>query len=100
MADQKVTDLTALTSASGDETIYVVEDPAGTPVNRKLTVENLMASMGVGVTLVWDGADFEPAAHKASDRHKTFIGPDTTDPDGHSGVVLNENDLWKRWPTA
>lgn len=45
MADQKVTDLTALTSFSGDETFYVVEDDDGTPVSRKMTIEDLAAGL-------------------------------------------------------
>lgn len=41
MADSKVSALTELTSFSGDETFYVVEDDDGTPVSRKVTVEDL-----------------------------------------------------------
>jgi hypothetical protein len=41
MADTKLADLTALTTPSGDDLLYVVDDPAGTPLDRKLTVSAL-----------------------------------------------------------
>lgn len=45
MADQKTTALTELTTFSGDETFYVVEDDDGTPVSRRVTIENLAAGL-------------------------------------------------------
>lgn len=45
MADSKVSALTELTSFSGDETFYVVEDDDGTPASRRVTVENLAAGL-------------------------------------------------------
>jgi hypothetical protein len=45
MADQKTTELTAITTFSGDETFYVVEDDDGTPVSRKVTVEDMRRGM-------------------------------------------------------
>lgn len=45
----KTTDLTELTTFTGDETFYVVEDDDGTPVSRKVTLENLKAEIGGGV---------------------------------------------------
>jgi hypothetical protein len=45
MVDQKTTELTAITTFSGDETFYVVEDDDGTPVSRKVTVENLATGL-------------------------------------------------------
>lgn len=47
MADQKTTALTALTVFSGDELFYVVEDDDGTPVSRKVTVEDLATGLGL-----------------------------------------------------
>jgi hypothetical protein len=41
MADTKLADLTALTAPSGDDLLYVVDDPAGTPADRKLALDNL-----------------------------------------------------------
>ena len=47
MADQKVSALTELTTFSGDETFYVVEDDDGTPVSRRVTIENLKKGLFV-----------------------------------------------------
>lgn len=45
MADQKITDLTADTSPSTDDLIITVNDPAGTPANRKVTIANLSTTL-------------------------------------------------------
>lgn len=44
MADSKLTDLTAIVSVDGDEVLYIVDDPATVPLDRKVTVTNLIAS--------------------------------------------------------
>jgi hypothetical protein len=41
MSDTKLADLTALTAPSGDDLLYVVDDPAGTPLDRKITIDDL-----------------------------------------------------------
>ena len=41
MADTKLADLTALTTPSGDDILYIVDDPAGTPLDRKIALDNL-----------------------------------------------------------
>lgn len=46
MADSKLTALTELTSPSGDDILYIVDDPAGTPVSRKVTKTNLIKALG------------------------------------------------------
>lgn len=55
MADEMLTQLTALTPPpSGDDLIYIVNDPGGTPGSRKMTLANylaspiLIANLGVG----------------------------------------------------
>lgn len=45
MADTKTSALTALTAFTGDETFYVVEDDDGTPVSRRMTIEDLAAGL-------------------------------------------------------
>lgn len=37
MADQKLTALTAITSVSDDDLMYIVDDPGGSPLSRKIT---------------------------------------------------------------
>src|SRR5450759_3604008 len=46
MADKKLTELTELTNPSGDDILYIVDTPAGTPATRKVTVANLLAPIG------------------------------------------------------
>lgn len=41
MADTKLVDLTALTTPDKDDPVYTVDDPGGTPVDRKITWENV-----------------------------------------------------------
>lgn len=43
MADSKVSDLTLLAAMGGDELLYVVDDPGGTPLDRKMTLSTLLA---------------------------------------------------------
>lgn len=49
MADQKITDLTADASPTDDDLLVTVNDPAGTPANRKVTVANLSAKVASDV---------------------------------------------------
>lgn len=44
MADQKVTALTALAAAADVDLFYVVDDPAGTPISKSITLLALMNS--------------------------------------------------------
>lgn len=53
MADSKLTALTALTSASTDDLLYIVDDPGGTPASKKITFDNVQGSLTkVGKTSV------------------------------------------------
>ena len=42
MADTKTTALTALTTAATTDILYIVDDPGGTPLSKKITVDNLV----------------------------------------------------------
>lgn len=50
MADQKITALTADASPTGDDLIVTVQDPGGTPVNRKVTLANLATYLAGALT--------------------------------------------------
>lgn len=42
MSDSKITALTALTAPTTDDLLAIVDDPAGTPVTKKITLANLI----------------------------------------------------------
>jgi len=50
MADQKVTELANLTAASSEDVFYVVDDPSGTPVSKKITAKNLFGAVPANTT--------------------------------------------------
>lgn len=43
MADSKLADLTATTAPASTDLLYIVVDPSGTPLDRKVTVANLFS---------------------------------------------------------
>jgi len=45
MADTKLTGLTAATTATTDDLLYIVDDPGGTPISKKITVGNFQTSL-------------------------------------------------------
>lgn len=47
MADAKLTALSALAAASSDDLFYIVDDPLGTPVSKKITVAALLGAVPV-----------------------------------------------------
>ena len=50
MADKKVSALSAITNLSTDDLLLVVNDPAGTPESKKVTVGNLFGNVAVTTT--------------------------------------------------
>ena len=49
MADSKLTALTAATTSTGDDLIYLVDDPSGTPASYKITKDNFFKFTDGGV---------------------------------------------------
>ena len=45
MADSKLTSLTAITSATTDDLMYLVDNPGGTPTSKKITFDNVQKSV-------------------------------------------------------
>ena len=50
MADQKVSELPTLATAAGEDLIYVVDDPNGTPVSKKISLNSLLGSVPANTT--------------------------------------------------
>ena len=55
MANQKLTALTALTSIASGDIIYIVDDPGGSPVGKKITVANLFGTIPTVLTITTNG---------------------------------------------
>lgn len=45
MADQKITQLTELTTVASEDLLAVVDDPSGTPMTKKATISNLVGGL-------------------------------------------------------
>lgn len=45
MADKKVTQLTAMTTTAGNDLLYVVDDATGTPVSKKITMDDFFGAV-------------------------------------------------------
>lgn len=53
MADRakKISELTALTNASGDDLLVIVDDPSGAPATKKIALSNLFANVSTNTAL-------------------------------------------------
>lgn len=51
MADRKITELPALTSPNQKDLLYVVDDPSGTPVSKKISLYNLFGSVPANTSI-------------------------------------------------
>lgn len=45
MADRKISQLTSLSTPSGEDLFVVVDDPNGTPVSKSITLQTLLANL-------------------------------------------------------
>ena len=50
MADKKVSDLTSLATADGEDLLLIVSDPVGAPASRKITVSDFFSNVSVVTT--------------------------------------------------
>ena len=60
MADSKITALTALTTVAGEDLVAIVDDPSGTPVSKKATIDQIKTY--IGGTKVRISTDFSNSA--------------------------------------
>ena len=58
MADLKITQLTENTSPQTSDILPMVDDPGGTPVTKKITIENLNKVLGGGTSNVLKNGNF------------------------------------------
>ena len=87
MADKKVTQLTALTAPANTDLLLVIDDPAGSPISKKITIEDLFGkTSGLSVTTInlTSTADTTLAANN-------FTIDATTNITLTRGAVINED---------
>lgn len=99
MADSKVTALTELTSFSGDETFYVVEDDDGTPASRRMTIENLAAGLAARseLTSVFApvaGAVGGPPVIRRKTSDETVTSSTTLQDDNDLTIPVAASEVW------
>ncbi len=69
MADKKVTALTDLgTGIAGEDLLHVIDDPSGTPVNKKVSVSNVINNLPdyIGFAQAMETVSFSGSAIKAT----------------------------------
>ena len=75
MADKKITALTYLDTATArEDLVHVVDDPSGTPINKKVTVGEMANALNAPVSL----ADSDVTLTEATHAGRLLIGNDLT----------------------
>jgi hypothetical protein len=87
MADKKITELTELTTATTDDLLPIVDDPAGTPVTKKITIANLATAVAPKTRLMTSmGFETYVTGNKAENNHS---GSGSTSYTGIGGLQFN-----------
>ena len=87
MADKKVTQLTALTAPANTDLLLIIDDPAGSPISKKITIEDLFgktSTLSVSAINITSTGDTTLAANN-------FTIDSTTNITLTRGTVINED---------
>jgi hypothetical protein len=87
MADKKVTQLTALTAPANTDLLMIIDDPAGSPISKKITVEDLFGATST-VTVAAIGIT---ATGDATIAANNFTFDATNNITATRGVIINED---------
>ena len=75
MADKKITALTSLgTATAREDLVHVVDDPSGTPINKKVTIGEMNNALNAPVSLADTAVTLSEATHAG----RLLLGNDLT----------------------
>ena len=73
MADLKITAMTSLAAGTvREDVLHIIDDPAGTPINKKVTVGDMLNALNVPVALATGAVSITEALHS----HRISMLPD------------------------